>query len=135
MMNLREMCSVFEDTVVFSAVQKEGHDRIEGLLLCAPSITEISARHVYIGMPEEADRLLAAWDGKGCLSLVVAGCTDPGRYKEASRLSLVVSSLPLAELHNRLFNNIYLYRDRITRRLETGGFLTDAQANFLLESE
>lgn len=186
MLNLLEMCSGFEDTVVFSAVQKEGHDWIEGLLLCAPSVTEVSERHVYLGMPEEADRLLAVWDGKSYLSLVVAGCTDPGRYKEASRLNLVVSSLPLAELHNQLFNNLHLYRqwekqldgvpvsdgslgrllgaavstldfkvslyilspafrlvescvvdkstDRIIRRLETGGFLTDAQANFLLES-
>ena len=186
MLNLRELFSDFDDTVVFSAVQKESLDCIEGLLLCAPSITEISDRHVYIGLPEEADRLLAVWDGKSYLNLVVAACTDPRRYKEASRLNLVVSSLPLAELYNRLFNNINLYHwwekqletvpvsdgslgrllraaisvldfkvslyilspafrlvescavdkstDQITRRLETGGYLTADQVNFLLDS-
>lgn len=192
MLNFSQMCAGIEDSVVFRMAGKNDQSEIEGILLCSPSIAGISENYVYLGHPEEADRMLEKWNGECNLQLVIADCRDAGKYSSfarhpaADRLQLVASSLPLAELHNRLFLNLNLYNkwkqrleaveagkgslrklletavelldfqlslyvlspgfrliescvveistDRISRRLETSGFLTDSQIRELVDS-
>ena len=57
MPNMQEMCYGFENTISFSRFTENDSPPIERILLCAPSITEISGNSIYIGTPDKADRL------------------------------------------------------------------------------
>ena len=111
MLDLWDVCSGFEDTVLFRSVKENGFENVESLLICSSSVTEISDHYIYIGLREDVDSLLAVWDGECFLNIAVAACNDDNGYIEASRLSIIASSLPLADLHNRLVRNIIQYHE------------------------
>ena len=112
MLSLQEVSREFEDLILFSNFSTTDSCEIENVFLCTPTISTISSSTVYLGEPARADRLLAVWDGRSCLNLVVANCQDPHLYDQLNleNINLVVCSVSLPELHNELLLCLNLHQ-------------------------
>lgn len=113
MLNFSKICETFAQSITPTVLNGNGQTDVETILLCTPSIAKFRPDVIYIGNADAIDQVLCAWDGRGCLNLLVCNCTDPESYKQLhlNSLNLAISSLPLADLHNQLLSFLHQYRN------------------------
>ena len=108
-----DICYGFDDSVLYCNFPEGGSAEIREIMLCSYSLRSTSTSSIYIGTPQTIDYMLTTWKGRDALNLLVAECTDTKPYKslENPNLNIVVSSAPLADLHNALMANLNDYNE------------------------